>query len=93
MAVSLGAQGALFARDGQVYRGEGLHVAVQSTVGAGDAMMASFCCGDEEGLPFEETCRLSLAVSAAAVMQSGTQPPDRGDIDALLPKVSLRRLI
>ena len=92
VAVSLGADGALFYRDGILLRGAGLHVPVGSTVGAGDAMMAAFCYGDERGLSFEETCRLALAVSAAAVMQSGTQPPQRAEIDALLPKVTLERI-
>ena len=79
-------------RDGILLRGAGLHVPVGSTVGAGDAMMAAFCYGDERNLSFEETCRLALAVSAAAVMQSGTQPPQRAEIDALLPKVTLERI-
>ena len=92
VAVSLGADGALFARDGTVLRGAGLSVPVGSTVGAGDAMMAAFCCGDALGRSFEDTCRLSLAVSAAAVMQSGTQPPDPSDIAALLPRVRLSRI-
>ena len=92
VAVSLGADGALFARDGAVFRGYGLRVPVGSTVGAGDAMMAAFCCGDERNLSFEETCRLSLAVSAAAVMQSGTQPPQQAEVDTLLPQVQLKRI-
>ncbi len=92
VAVSLGADGALFARDGEVLRGYGLSVPVGSTVGAGDSMMASFCYGDALNRSFEDTCRLSLAVSAAAVMQSGTQPPEQADIDALLPRVRLEKI-
>ena len=89
VAVSLGARGALFARDGRILKGQGLRVQVGSTVGAGDSMMAAFCYGDEMGLDFEETCRRAIAVSAAAVMQSGTQPPEEKDIAALLPQVTL----
>ena len=91
-AVSLGADGAVFARDDTVFFGPGLSVPVGSTVGAGDAMMAAFCHGDSLGMPFDETCRLALAVSAAAVMQSGTQPPDMADTAALLPRVRLERI-
>ena len=92
VAVSLGGDGALFARDGRVLRAPGLRVPVGSTVGAGDSMMAAFCFGDERGDSFEETCRRSIAVSAAAVMQSGTQPPDPADIAALLEQVQLEEM-
>ncbi|MBQ9008202.1 MAG: 1-phosphofructokinase family hexose kinase [Clostridia bacterium] len=89
--VSLGARGAVFVRDHVLYS-PGVSVPVGSTVGAGDAMMAAFCYGESVGLSFEETCRLSVAVSAAKVMQSGTQPPDRKDIDALLGVIPLSEL-
>ncbi len=92
VVVSLGANGAVFARSGEIYRAEGLKVQVKSTVGAGDAMMAAFCHGDATGMSFMETCRLSMAVSAAAVMQTGTQPPAREDIKALLPVVQMKRI-
>ena len=92
VAVSLGVDGALFARNREVYLGEGLKVPVGSTVGAGDAMMAAFCYGDALHMPFAKVCRLAIAVSAAAVMQSGTQPPSPSDIKDLLPQVRLRQL-
>lgn len=89
VVVSMGGDGALFARGGAVLRGYGLKVPVLSTVGAGDSMMAAMCYGDTKGLSFEETCRLAMAVSAATVMQSGTQPASKEDIEALLTQVRL----
>lgn len=89
VVVSLGSEGAIFARDGAVLHAEGLMVPVGSTVGAGDSMMAAFCHGEHTGMPFEDVCRLSVAVSAAEVMQSGTQPPTLTEIETLLPKVRI----
>ena len=89
--VSLGAEGALFVRDNVLYS-PGISVPLGSTVGAGDAMVAAFCYGESVGLPFEETCRLSIAVSAAKVIQSGTQPPEKKDIDALFRDIVLNDL-
>ena len=89
IALSLGAEGALFLRDGVLLRGAGLDVSVGSTVGAGDAMMAAFCAGDEAGRSFPDTCRLAMAVSAAAVMTPGTMPPGPKAVAALLPRVRL----
>ncbi|MBQ8092829.1 MAG: 1-phosphofructokinase [Clostridia bacterium] len=89
VVVSLGAHGAIFVRDQKMYHAPGMNVPVSSTVGAGDSMMAAFCHGDSHGLSFEETCRLSIAVSAAEVMQSGTQPPAYDTVFQLLPQVKL----
>ncbi len=90
--VSLGGDGALFAWRGKLLRGYGLKVRVQSTVGAGDAMMAAVCHGMAQGMPFEETCRLAMAVSAAAVTCPGTQAADIGTVRALLGDVRLQEM-
>lgn len=92
VVVSMGGEGALFAREGRVLRGRGLCVPVKSTVGAGDAMMACMCLGESRGLDFEQTCRLALAVSAATVMSAGTQPAAAEDIEALKPQVVLEEM-
>lgn len=91
VVVSLGGDGALFVRENEILRGHGLKVPVQSTVGAGDSMMAALCYGEEAGKPFEETCRLAMAVSAATVMRPGTQAAAAEDVDALLKQVMLEK--
>lgn len=83
VAVSMGAEGALFVGEGHVYRGEGLRVNALSTVGAGDAMMATLAWGLDEGLPQKDVCRRALAVSAACVTCTGTQTPPPETIQAL----------
>ncbi len=83
VAVSMGADGALFASGSRAYRGEGLRVNALSTVGAGDSMMAALAWGLDAGLPEIDVCRRALAVSAACVTCTGTQTPPPETIQAL----------
>lgn len=92
VVVSLGGEGALFARNGRVLRGHGLKVPVLSTVGAGDSMMAAMCYGAASGQPFEKTCVAAMAVSAASVMCSGTQAASPESIQSLLAKVRMEEI-
>ena len=92
VVVSLGARGALFASQEGAYYAPGLAVAVQSTVGAGDAMMAAFCDGAQRQLPFCEQARWAMTVSAAKVMQPGSAPPTMQQAKALLANVVLQKI-
>jgi 1-phosphofructokinase len=92
VVVSMGGDGALFVREKEILQGHGLKVPVQSTVGAGDSMMAALCYGEEAGKSFEETCRLAMAVSAATVMRPGTQAAAAEDVEALLKQVKLEKV-
>ena len=92
VVVSLGARGALFLAQEGTYYAPGLAVAVQSTVGAGDAMMAALCDGAQRQLPFCEQARWAMAVSAAKVMQPGSAPPTAAQAKALLPQVKLQQI-
>lgn len=92
VVVSLGGDGALFVRKDQTLRGLGLKVPVQSTVGAGDSMMATLVHGAATGMSFRDTCALAMAVSAAAVMTSGTQAADMNVVKELLPIVKIESL-
>ena len=92
VAVSLGGEGALFVTAGQALRGHGLRVPVQSTVGAGDSMMAALAHGAATGMPFADTCALAMAVSAAAVTTPGTQPAGMARVTELLGQVKLDKL-
>lgn len=91
VVVSRGAEGALcFCGEGRWQAG-GLRVPVKSTVGAGDSMMAALALGEERGLDMPERFRLAMAVSAAKVMVSGSQPPERETVDSLLRQVRLEQ--
>ncbi|MCK8058584.1 MULTISPECIES: 1-phosphofructokinase [unclassified Fusibacter] len=89
IAVSMGAEGALFITNNCVYRAHGLKVSVKGTVGAGDAMLAAICYGRDKNLPIEETIRLAIATSAAKVMVEGTKSPDFDTIYDLKKQVKI----
>lgn len=91
-AVSMGGAGALFLSEQKALYAKGLDVPVQSTVGAGDSVVAALAVSLEAGKSIEEAARLAVACGSAAVMCSGTQAAERRDIEALLPRVALRRL-
>ena len=92
IVVSLGGDGALFVSRESCYRAEGLSVPVKSTVGAGDSVVAAMAYGQSQNLGREEKIRLAVAIGAASVMQSGTQPPEAGLVWELAQQVKLRKL-
>ena len=91
-AISLGGDGALFLSENACYRGYGLTVEAKSTVGAGDSMMAALAFGEACKMDFEETARLAIAVSAASVMQSGSQSADPSTVRELLDRVRMEKI-
>ena len=91
--ISLGADGALYFGENAVYRAESLTVPVGSTVGAGDSMVAALAYGWEKGLPEEEIFRLAMATAAANVMCSGSQAAQWTEIESLLPRVRIQKII
>lgn len=92
LVVSLGEQGAMFFNEKESYLAPALRVQVNSTVGAGDAMMAAMCFGTAKGLSFLETCKFAMAASAAAIMQTGTQAVGRKKVENLLDEVRLEKI-
>lgn len=86
--VSLGGEGALLVSDQGTLYAPAVPVEVNSTVGAGDSMVAAFTYGQEQGLTDRESFCLAMAAGAAAVGCSGTQAPDREAIHRLLPLVA-----
>lgn len=89
VAVSMGADGALFVTKTNAYRAKGLKIEAKSTVGAGDAMAAALAYGLDSGMNEMDACRMSIASSAAAVMCEGTQSAPRETVDALYEKVEI----
>ncbi len=58
----------------------------------GDAMMAALAYGEHIGLPLHETVKIAIALSAASVMQTGTQGADPADIKELLQRVHMKKV-
>ena len=93
VVVSLGGDGALLVKTGLCLKADGLRVPVQSTVGAGDSMVAALACGAETGLTDAQRLKLAIAISAASVMCSGTQAPEAEQIEKLYHQVKIREVI
>lgn len=83
VVISMGGNGALFLLPEKSYRVKSLSVPVQSTVGAGDSMVAAMAYGLERNLPETEMICLAMAMGAASVMQSGSQAPAADLVDRL----------
>jgi tagatose 6-phosphate kinase len=72
VAVSLGAEGCLYACGEGVFKGSVPGVKAVNPVGCGDSMVAAFAVGMARRMPPIETFRLALAVSAASAMDAKT---------------------
>lgn len=70
--VSMGAEGAVITDGKENYFCKSASVAVNSTVGAGDSMIAAACVAENCGVPMEELLRQAVAAGTAAVTTSGT---------------------
>lgn len=93
VAVSMGADGALFLVDDYAVRCPALSVTSHSTVGAGDAMVAALALAWDNNLAFEETVRLCMAASAGAVTTQGTKPPAKKLVDELMEQVVIEKIL
>lgn len=89
VVVSLGENGALFMKKDTAIRAKGIKVEVESTVGAGDSMVAALAFALERSYDFEKAVRLSVACGTASVMTEGTQAPDFDVVMDLESKVEI----
>ncbi|MDP4088718.1 MAG: 1-phosphofructokinase [Bacillota bacterium] len=89
IVVSLGGDGALFIKKDCAILAHGMKVKVESTVGAGDSMVAALAFAIEQGYCFEETVRLAAACGTASVMTKGTQAAGLDLINELKEKVTI----
>lgn len=92
VAVTLGADGALFCWPDCMLRAECPRVPVGSTVGAGDSVVAALAYARQHGLAREAAARLAMAAGTANVMCSGTQAAPYQDVAQLLPQIRLTQL-
>jgi 6-phosphofructokinase 2 len=83
VVVSLGAGGALLVTAEQAERFLAIPVPAQSTVGAGDSMLAGIVLGLTRGLPIREAVQFGIAAGAAALLGSGTQLCRPEDVERL----------
>ena len=92
VAVSMGSEGA-FITDGTVsQRAPSVDVAVRSTVGAGDAMIAGLTAGLCRSRPLDEIFRMGMASATASIMSEGTQLVNKNVYLSLLDRVQIERV-
>lgn len=89
--VSMGAEGAVLTDGKENYYCKSASVAVNSTVGAGDSMIAAACVGLIHGVPMRELLRRSVAAGTAAVTTSGTNLFYRDKYNEIYSKVFAER--
>ena len=90
VALSLGAQGAVFVRAGVTYSVEALPVEVKSTVGAGDALVAGLVYGLAAEAPTEETIRLAVAAGTVKTAVEGTQSFSIMEVNQLTEQIETK---
>jgi 1-phosphofructokinase len=92
VVVSMGEQGALLISPSAVVRARPPAVTVQSTVGAGDAMVAGIVAAQLRGLPLAEAARLATAFSVDAISRIGAGLSAPSALDAIMARVEVEEL-
>lgn len=72
--VTLGADGVIAARDGKIYKSDGLSIEPVDTVGAGDTFCGYLAAGLDSGLVFEGALRRAAVAGSLACLKAGAQP-------------------
>ncbi|HHD56995.1 MAG TPA: 1-phosphofructokinase family hexose kinase [Desulfobulbaceae bacterium] len=92
VCVSLGGEGALLTGPDDTLYAAAPKVRVQSTVGAGDSMVAGLIAGFVRKLPLPDILRLAVACGAGTVQQPGTELFMADTVEALAPTIEIREL-
>jgi 1-phosphofructokinase len=92
VVVSMGKDGAIFVEGAGTLWAVPPAVAVKSTVGAGDALVAGIVAGKIRGLDLAECARLATAFATVAVTRIGSGLPSLEAVQAGLAQVTIRDL-
>lgn len=90
--ISLGADGAILTNGSESYYCKSANVAVNSTVGAGDCMVAAACVQLEKGVDMRELLRCSVAAGTASITTSGTNLFYRDKYEEIYSKIFVEKL-
>lgn len=91
--VSLGAEGAVLTNGIDSYFCKSANVAVNSTVGAGDSMVAAACVETLKGSSMAELLRCSVAAGTASITTSGTNLFYKDKYEEIYSKIVAIKLI
>ncbi|WOD39581.1 1-phosphofructokinase [Nodosilinea sp. E11] len=92
VVVSMGAEGALFIDRTQAFHAQPPPVAIKSTVGAGDAMVAGTVAGLVSGESLRDCATLGTAFSMGALGEIGPRLPTMEKIQAMRKLVTVREV-
>ena len=90
--VSLGADGAILTDGTNSYFCRSASVAVNSTVGAGDSMVAATCVMTERGAGKEEILRCAVAAGTASIMTPGTNLFYKDKYDEIYKRLRVEKI-
>jgi 1-phosphofructokinase family hexose kinase len=90
--VSMGALGAIAADADGVWHAELSVDRARNTVGSGDCLLAGMAVGIHRGMSLADTLALGVACGAANAMNEETGFVERDTVQALLPRVRVRRV-
>ncbi|MDX3926590.1 MAG: ribokinase [Shinella sp.] len=74
LIVTLGAEGVVAIRDGEVFRAKGLAIEPVDTVGAGDTFCGYLAASLDAGLAFPDALRRAAVAGSLACLKRGAQP-------------------
>lgn len=89
VVISMGKEGAIFIDENQVGIAKGLKIKADSSVGAGDAMVAALAYAMDQKMNFIDMATLAMATSAGACITKGTQPASLNDVQELMWQVEI----
>lgn len=89
--ISLGADGAVLTDGENNYFCKSANVAVNSTVGAGDSMVAAICVGLTRGVSETELLKMAVSAGTAAVTTSGTNLFYKDKYDEIFNKIKVEK--
>ena len=89
VAVSMGAEGAVFVSAEQAVLAQPLDVEPISSVGAGDAMVAGIVAAQLQALPLTECAQLATAFAAAKLTRLGPHLPEQAVVQARAREVRI----
>lgn len=92
VAVSMGAEGALFMNPAEAYFVEAPQVEILGPTGAGDVMVAGIAHAIVNNMDFENTARYSVAAASASVAVEGTSMATRRSVLSLYNSTYAKRI-
>lgn len=92
IVITMGERGALFIDKQKAYYADAVPVAVYSTVGAGDVLMAALALYEQRCRHVEDIIRFTMAAGAAAVMQGEMGALTPQNVERLMQQVRFERV-